>query len=187
MTTVSTEHGPSVEELLPGEAEAFAIAVNQAATQLGKTGKIRPVLIAVRCENGVPAMLWDMEISSAVARGLEGLQELALIVRRLLSPQGCDLSEMGMPREHWKADGVILVAEGLGVQVDGIAPQSQEPGGVTLNTPLRMLSLEYRVGDRSAVMLYRMDPQGTNRLHLNQVARGPGRDTPLLTTPPTVQ
>jgi hypothetical protein len=167
-------HVKLVDEM-DGEAEAFNLGVSVAARMIGEKGVVTPTVVALSRETGGWTCMWEMDITEAVRRGNEGLQEVGFVLSKVVSNAGCDLSSMGVRPEHFKADAVVLVAEGV---ASGLMDSGEE-------ATWRSLSLEMKTTDHMVAMLYRVVESQTETT-LELVGRAVAEGSPLFSATATL-
>lgn len=169
-----------VQQDIEGEAEALTIGVHAALRMIQATGAVTPAAIALAREGAGWRGVWQMNVSQALMRGQEGMQELGYIVAKLVSPTGCDLSAIGVAPEHFKADGVLVVTEG---KATDNGPHVTEP------TEWRSVSVELRTHGGACALLYRVTEQASEHgteVTLTFVARSSTLESPLNARPETM-
>lgn len=110
---------------------------------LSQQGRVTPVVMAFKAEDESLTQIWEMVVSQAMTPSGGGLEAVVYTLGRLVSDSGCDLSQMGVKREHCKVDVALLVAEGIG------AREGQES--------VRTLLLDCCGMGMAAAALYRID------------------------------
>ena len=131
-------------------------------------GVVTPTVVALtRAPSGWTG-LWEMDITQAVQRGKDGLEEMGFILTKLVSKDGCDLSLMGVRPEHFKADAVVLVVEGM---ASGMNPSGED-------VEWRSLSLELKTSGQMVAMLYKVNQTGAET-SLEMVGRAVSESSPL--------
>lgn len=158
-----------VDQDVAGEAEALTQGIHAALRMIQVSGVVTPTAIALMRNRAGWRGIWQMDITQAIKRGNEGMQELGYVLSKLVSPTGCNLSAMGVAPEHFKADGVLVVVEGKAQSNGPDAPQQAE---------WRSVSVELRTHGHACALLYRVTEQG-NEVGLEFVARASKITSPL--------
>lgn len=161
-----------VPQDVEGEADALCKGVNAAVRMMRATGCVKPTAIALVRNGSGWSGLWEMDVTQAVLRGNDGMSELGLVLGKLVSREGCDLSSMGVRPDHFKADAVLFVAEGRA--------QSESQGAVA--EVWRSVTVEMRTEAHCCGLLYRV-VEGNGEVRLDFVGRVSGQASPLMQAP----